>query len=133
MSNTTPTNLPPIGVHSNTCAKAHDHAKDCDCALAPLYLKAKIDALTEKADGLAIQVSASAAKLERLQTAVDAPIPMILTCPACGARHIDVGEFATRRHHTHACQDCGMVWRPAIVATCGVQFLPGFKNDPGAA
>lgn len=58
------------------------------------------------------------------------PIPMILWCPACSARHIDTGEFATRSHHTHACQTCGMVWRPAIVPTCGVRFLPGFKNPP---
>jgi rubredoxin len=55
-------------------------------------------------------------------------IPMILTCPSCGGRHIDEGEFATKVHHTHACQHCGMVWRPAIVPTVGVQFLPGFKN-----
>ncbi len=41
------------------------------------------------------------------------------------------GEFATKPHHTHACQSCGMVWRPAIGPTVGVQFLPGFKNpDP---
>lgn len=57
------------------------------------------------------------------------PVPMILHCPSCSARHIDVGEFATKSHHTHACQSCGTVWRPAIVATVGVQFLPGFKND----
>jgi predicted RNA-binding Zn-ribbon protein involved in translation (DUF1610 family) len=57
------------------------------------------------------------------------PVPMILNCPSCGERHIDEQEFATKRHHTHACQHCGMVWRPAIVATVGVQFLPGFKND----
>lgn len=55
-------------------------------------------------------------------------IPMILTCPECGARHIDKGEFATKAHHTHACQHCGMVWRPALAPTVGVQFLPGFKN-----
>jgi hypothetical protein len=54
---------------------------------------------------------------------------MILTCPACNRRHIDEGEFATRPHHTHACQTCGMVWRPAIVNTVGVRFLPGFKNE----
>jgi rubredoxin len=58
-----------------------------------------------------------------------APIPMILTCPACSERHIDEGEFATTKiHHTHACQNCGVVWRPAIVPTVGVQFLPGFRN-----
>ncbi len=61
---------------------------------------------------------------------IDEPIPMLLWCPGCGARHIDVGEFATKKHHTHACQSCGMVWRPAVEATTGVQFLPGFKNPP---
>lgn len=59
------------------------------------------------------------------------PIPMFLTCPMCSARHIDEGEFATKPHHTHACQGCGLTWRPAIVPTVGVRFLPGFKNgDP---
>lgn len=58
----------------------------------------------------------------------DEPIPMLLWCPSCSARHIDVGKFATKPHHTHACQSCGMVWRPALVPTVGVQFLPGFKN-----
>jgi predicted RNA-binding Zn-ribbon protein involved in translation (DUF1610 family) len=57
------------------------------------------------------------------------PLPMLLWCPACGKRHIDVGEFATEPHHTHACQHCGMVWRPTVLPTVGVQFLPGFKNQ----
>lgn len=57
------------------------------------------------------------------------PVPMLLHCPGCGERHIDEGDFATNPHHTHACQGCGMVWRPAIVDTVGVKFLPGFKND----
>jgi hypothetical protein len=56
------------------------------------------------------------------------PIPMFLTCPACNARHVDVGEFATKPHHTHSCQGCGLTWRPAIEPTVGVQFLPGFKD-----
>lgn len=57
-------------------------------------------------------------------------IPMILRCPSCNARHLDVGEFATKPHHTHACQNCGTCWRPAVEPTTGVQFLPGFKNEP---
>ncbi len=56
------------------------------------------------------------------------PIPMLLWCPECGARHIDEGEFAIKPHHTHACQYCGMVWRPAVIPTVGVAFLPGFRN-----
>lgn len=57
------------------------------------------------------------------------PIPMFLTCPRCNTRHIDEGDFATKSHHTHSCQECGLTWRPAVVATVGVQFLPGFKNE----
>jgi hypothetical protein len=58
------------------------------------------------------------------------PIPMRLHCGDCGNLHIDEGDFATKPHHTHACQHCGNVWRPAIVATVGVRFLPGFRNEP---
>lgn len=55
---------------------------------------------------------------------------MYLICPKCCARHIDEGEFATKPHHTHSCQQCGLTWRPAVVPTVGVRFLPGFKNAP---
>lgn len=57
------------------------------------------------------------------------PIPTLLFCPICHARHIDAGEFVTKPHHTHACQCCGMVWRPALVPTVGVLYLPGFKDE----
>lgn len=65
-------------------------------------------------------------KLARLVHAE--PIAMLLWCPSCGQRHIDKGTWATKPHHTHACQFCGVVWRPAVVMTVGVQFLPGFKD-----
>lgn len=62
-----------------------------------------------------------------------------LYCPVCRTRHIDEGEFATKRHHTHACQGfvedngkrrrCGHVWRPALTPTVGVEALPGFINE----
>lgn len=55
-------------------------------------------------------------------------VPMLLWCPACHARHVDTGEFMEKPHHTHACQSCGLAWRPAIIATVGVQFLPEFKS-----
>ena len=69
---------------------------------------------------------------ERIMDALkakEAPIPMLLWCPECGERHLDLGEFAKKPHKDHACQSCGMVWRPAKVPTCGVQFLPGYKNE----
>jgi rubredoxin len=61
---------------------------------------------------------------------VEAPVPMRLTCPECQLLHVDEGEFATKPHHTHSCQGCGLTWRPAVVNTVGVRFLPGFKNKP---
>ena len=54
---------------------------------------------------------------------------MRIPCPECGTLHIDEGVFATKPHHTHSCQHCGMTWRPAVVPTVGVRFLPGFKNE----
>lgn len=69
----------------------------------------------------------------------ETPIPMRLHCPArlsdgsmCGVLHVDEGEFADRPHHTHACQTCGNTWRPALVPTVGVQFLPGFRTPSDA-
>lgn len=56
-------------------------------------------------------------------------VALVLNCPACGERHVDEGVWATKLHHTHACQICGLAWRPAIVFTVGVQFLPGFKSE----
>lgn len=55
-------------------------------------------------------------------------VPLILHCPECNKRHVDKGDFAKKPHHTHACQSCGFTWRPAVVNTVGVQFLPGFKD-----
>lgn len=60
---------------------------------------------------------------------IQPPIPLLLWCPECGERHIDRGEFKTKVHHTHACQECGMVWRPAVVPTVGVLHLPGFRDE----
>lgn len=67
-------------------------------------------------------------KSEAAKECVATPVPMLIYCPECGARHIDEGAFATKSHHTHACQTCGACFRTAIVPTVGVRFLPGFKN-----
>ena len=66
--------------------------------------------------------------LEPGKLSSDYTIPMILHCPMCNARHIDEAEFSEVAHHTHACQSCGHVWRPAKVNTHGVRFLPGYTN-----
>lgn len=54
---------------------------------------------------------------------------MRIFCEVCGEIHIDEGEYATKLHHTHTCQRCGLSWRPAVEYTVGVKFFPGFKNE----
>jgi hypothetical protein len=82
------------------------------------------DARNRCAECIIEELSAQLSNLEWAEN----PIPMRLNCPECGVLHIDEGEFATKIHHTHAFQSCGCVWRPAVVPTVGVRFLPGFKN-----
>lgn len=57
----------------------------------------------------------------------DKPIPMILYCPSCGMKHIDEPNEAkgwtNPPHRSHECQHCGVVWRPADVATVGVHTI----------
>lgn len=77
----------------------------------------------EKLTDLASRIRISLAAPKAVES-----IPMLLWCPMCKERHLDVGEFATKVHHTHSCQGCGLTWRPAVVPTVGVEFLPGFKN-----
>lgn len=65
------------------------------------------------------QLSKNAAKIEQLSQA----IPMILHCPFCQAQHLDLGEWATKKHKTHLCVNCEKTWRPANVPTVGVESL----------
>lgn len=66
----------------------------------------------------------------RRPPAEPAPIPMRIHCPLCGTQHIDEGEFVTRSHTSHTCQNqaCGLTWKVANVPTVGVRFLPGTNN-----
>ncbi|WP_186191011.1 hypothetical protein [Burkholderia gladioli] len=67
-----------------------------------------------------------------------APIPMLLFCPRCGTQHIDAEEWAddphdieqgrmrvwsNPPHRSHLCHKCGCIWRPADVATVGVEAI----------
>lgn len=65
----------------------------------------------------------SGAEIEELLRAAFpfAPVRMVLHCPACGLQHIDENEWTTRRHRSHLCAGCNHIWRPADVATVGVQ------------
>lgn len=87
-------------------------------------LKAKL----REREQLIRELDAKVLECERDIAALSAPTPLILSCPKCDERHIDEGEFEAKPHHTHACQACGFVWRPAVRPTVGVRYLPGFKN-----
>lgn len=57
-----------------------------------------------------------------------APVDLVLHCPACGRQHLDIGEFRTRVHRKHLCENtregagtgCGHLWVPFEYATRGV-------------
>lgn len=59
-------------------------------------------------DFLRPHVAEVLSELDALARAKLAPVPMRITCPDCGELHIDEGEFATKPHHTHSCQSCGL-------------------------
>lgn len=79
------------------------------------------------------------------------PIDMVLHCPACGVQHIDAPEggpeiqpdgtthietaWANPPHKSHLCHECGHIWRPADVATNGVEKIltAGKKDTPVAS
>ena len=105
-------------------------------------LAGSIDQLIAWVEGRLATFAAPAAgdrgNAEPVEPAAQVAIPMLLWCPGvvvrdgavsiCGVRHVDRGAFATKLHHTHSCQTCGHTWRPAVVATVGVEFLPGFRD-----
>jgi len=74
------------------------------------------------------------------------PEKLEIFCPTCGKQHLDVGEFATKVHRTHLCEEtpdgpktgCGHLWRPKSTPTFGVEEpkrsqeeseLPGLDTD----
>jgi NTP pyrophosphatase (non-canonical NTP hydrolase) len=54
-------------------------------------------------------------------------VPMLLFCPRCAEQHVDAPQpekgWENPPHRSHLCGACGHVWRPADVATTGVQVL----------
>jgi rubredoxin len=65
--------------------------------------------------------------MSRAADVLSTPIPMVLTCPKCGAQHIDKPQpekgWTNPPHRSHECQACGTVWRPADVETVGVEAI----------
>jgi hypothetical protein len=59
---------------------------------------------------------------------LEAPIPMILHCPACLTQHVDAPDerspgWTNPPHKSHLCHGCGHVWRPCDRPTEGVKAL----------
>ncbi|WP_208452590.1 VRR-NUC domain-containing protein [Burkholderia gladioli] len=102
--------------------------------------------LVEMAQGVAASQQgwhkpAAADKRAALSPATAEPIPMLLFCPGCGTQHIDRPEshaeadasiglqikevvtWTNPPHRSHLCHACGIVWRPADVATVGVEAI----------
>ena len=57
-----------------------------------------------------------------------APIDMVLHCPRCHTQHVDApddrsADWINPPHRSHLCHACGCIWRPADVATNGVQSI----------
>lgn len=60
-------------------------------------------------------------------------VPLHIYCPQCGDLHIDEGEWATRPHKTHQCQNCFHEWAPRAYVTVGVRLnehAVGTIGDP---
>lgn len=64
---------------------------------------------------------------ELAKNQVSPPIDVVLPCPVCGANHIDAPEpengWTNPPHRSHVCAYCKCVWRPADVATNGVEAV----------
>lgn len=64
---------------------------------------------------------------------VEQPIDMILHCPLCHHQHIDAPEpqsdWTNPPHKSHLCHACGTIWRPARVATNGVQDIYSYGQS----
>lgn len=119
--------------------EARDKAADESTNRMRGYIANGLGVSEEKLPGLEGAVLHVSTTLKELRESAGAAIPMRLPCPGtvpdghgglrvCGQLHIDEDEFVTKLHHTHSCQHCGHTWRPAVVHTAGVRFLPGFKN-----
>jgi hypothetical protein len=75
------------------------------------------------------EIAAAAWLLRR----ASAPINMILHCPYCKLQHVDAPEpennWPNKPHRSHKCKACGTIWRPADVATNGVDAIATKGTD----
>jgi hypothetical protein len=87
-----------------------------------------IKSYVETADSLRAALTAKDAEFDNAWRSIP-PHDMVLHCPNCGKQHLDIGEFATRVHRKHLCENttegpstgCGHLWVPFPYATRGVE------------
>lgn len=93
--------------------------------------RASVEEIVESYDRIVAGLRARNLKLEAIIAEPwrgRAPVDLVLHCPACGKQHLDVGEFRTRVHRKHLCENtpegpktgCGHLWVPCEYATRGV-------------
>lgn len=96
------------------------------------YTQRRYEALIYVADQTIDRLGARIAELEAIIAEPwrgKAPVDLVLHCPACGKQHLDIGEFQTRVHRKHLCENtpdgpgtgCGHLWVPCEYATRGVE------------
>jgi hypothetical protein len=90
-------------------------------------LAAGFERHNEFASGAALHDCVGAGRVRLPTPEGQVPIPMILFCPLCRIQHIDKPNpekaWDNPPHRSHECENCGLVWRPADVATVGVEQI----------
>jgi hypothetical protein len=76
---------------------------------------------------LVVAVAELAMQNDFMADAKAQPAHIRTCCEKCGTLHVDKGEWAKEPHKRHQCENCGLIWQPALYPTIGVQFL----NEPG--
>jgi predicted RNA-binding Zn-ribbon protein involved in translation (DUF1610 family) len=105
-----------------------DGNRDCDTWMVTLECGHIREMVTYGGkEAKALKDLANSRKVSTNYPISEEPIPMVLHCPRCGVQHIDEAteDWPNPPHRSHACQtpDCGTIWRPADVATAGVQHI----------
>ena len=105
-------------------SSAASRAADAEALKASFAVAERDDALAQlaairgqrRADAAAeVRATTERGSLLEIDGAGPAPEikPMVMACPHCGTPHVDEGEWETRPHHTHQCQNdlCLLTWR----------------------
>lgn len=115
----------------SACGYAHheiEQVKECYAKHEPKPTPPEVPACRERVMDGGGDCMPCANPLPCAEHPPEVPFPCTLYCPFCWTLHVDEGEWATRPHHKHLCQNpkCGKLWR--VEPYCyGVD--PGPKDD----